>query len=44
MFVRESKEGISLEGAGRRGKEAQTKQKLKPVTNWLKGCEQFGST
>lgn len=28
-------------GGGRIGQEAQTKQKLKPVTNWLKGCEQF---
>jgi len=29
---------------GRRGEEAQTKQKLKSVTNWLKGCEQFSPT
>lgn len=44
MFVRETKDWIFLGGVGRRGEEAQTKQKLKPVTNWLKGCEQFGST
>lgn len=30
-------------GQGRIGEEAQTKQKLKPVTNWLKGSEQFQS-